>query len=623
MKQWQKEIKQAQLDREKQVYKELEGTYRQALDDVNKKAKDLQDQISKLVADDPENESLLRSKVYQLKYQEQIKAQLDDAMNRLNDAGSIEAYMEDMYKEGYASNIYALQKQGVPVIAPINHDKMLTALTYNTNNIPLSTRLYKNVEKTKKQVMSEITRGIASGMSNQDVARNIKNRMGVSYRKARQLAQNEGHRVNTQAVMDSMHDAKDRGADIVKQWDCTYDKKTRPVHARLDQKWTEIDDYFDYGGGKVFAPKQFGIASLDINCRCALLSVPRWDVDSDTPKHMDNITGELIEAKNYDDWKKKYYDVADDYDVKVEKPKESKKTTKQSVKPQKTSRNKDETGNVPVSQTYTSKDLDKMSLNELRQVAEQTASKYYSSGVSGISFGDADINKAAHDLAQRGSKTSLKKDIMSMQKKLKGKTKSANVPKPLFSQTDKEAITHYVSGDGMWINQYLRGRGDFGQLYDNEKLFLNDLTKAVDKPLPDGINKVYRSVDAKAIFGESFSDMDFERLENALLYGDDFDMNKIRGKLEKAKGSEITEKGFMSTSKSQEFAMNFGGFTGSDMPIVIEFDVPKGMKGADLKDFDIEGDEQYEVLFARNTKYKIQDIYNKDGLIYVKAKMIK
>ena len=313
MKKWQKEIKQAQLDREKQVHKELEGTYRQALDDVNKKAKDLQDQISKLVADDPENESLLRSKVYQLKYQEQIKAQLDDAMNRLNDAGSIEAYMEDMYREGYASNIYALQKQGVPVIAPINHDKMLTALTYNTNNIPLSTRLYKNIEKTKKQVMSEITRGIASGMSNQDVARNIKNRMGVSYRKARQLAQNEGHRVNTQAVMDSMHDAKDRGADIVKQWDCTYDKKTRPVHARLDQKWTDIDDYFDYGGGKVFAPKQFGVASLDINCRCALLSVPRWDVDSDTPKHMDNITGELIEAKNYDDWKNKYYNVSEKY----------------------------------------------------------------------------------------------------------------------------------------------------------------------------------------------------------------------------------------------------------------------------------------------------------------------
>lgn len=314
MKSWEKEIKQAQLDREKQVYKELEQTYKRALQDVQKRSNELQKQIDKLVEADPENETLVRSKIYQLKYQETIKAQLDDAMKRLNDAGSITAYMENMYKEGYASQFYALQKQGVPVLAPINHEKMLTALTYPTANMPLSTRLYNNVEKTKKQILSEISRGIASGMSGQDIARNIQNRMGVSYRKARQLAQNEGHRVNTQACMDGMHAAKDRGADIVKQWDCTYDKKTRPQHAELDQKWVEVDDYFEYSGGKVFAPKQFGIARLDINCRCALLSVPRWDVDSDTPMHYDNITGEIIEAKNYAEWKEKYYNVSEKYD---------------------------------------------------------------------------------------------------------------------------------------------------------------------------------------------------------------------------------------------------------------------------------------------------------------------
>jgi uncharacterized protein with gpF-like domain len=325
MKSWEKEIKQAQLDREKQVYAELEQTYKRALQDVQKRSNELQKQIDKLVEADPENETLVRSKIYQLKYQETIKAQLDDAMKRLNDASSITAYMEDMYKEGYASQFYALQKQGVPVLAPINHEKMLTALTYPTANMPLSTRLYNNVEKTKKQILSEISRGIASGMSGQDVARNIQNRMGVSYRKARQLAQNEGHRVNTQACMDGMHAAKDRGADIVKQWDCTYDKKTRPQHAELDQKWVEIDDYFEYSGGKVFAPKQFGIPRLDINCRCALLSVPRWDVDSDTPKHYDNIEGEIIEAKNYAEWKEKYYNISKensvDKDVSTQRPK--------------------------------------------------------------------------------------------------------------------------------------------------------------------------------------------------------------------------------------------------------------------------------------------------------------
>ena len=314
MKQWEKEIKQAQLDREKEVYKELEQAYRQALKDVQDKSKKLQSQIDKLVEADPDNESLIRSKVYQLNYQNTIKQQLDDAMNRLSKADTITAYMEDMYKEGYISQFYALQKQGVPVLAPINHEKMLTALTYNTANIPLSTRLYNNVDKAKKQILSEITRGIASGMSGQDVARNIQNRMGVSYRKARQLAQNEGHRVNTQAVMDGMHTAKERGADIVKQWDCTYDKKTRPEHRELDQKWVEVDDYFKWSGGEVFAPKEFGVARLDINCRCALLSVPRWDVEDGVKKHYDNLKGELIDAKNYDDWKEKYYNVSEKYE---------------------------------------------------------------------------------------------------------------------------------------------------------------------------------------------------------------------------------------------------------------------------------------------------------------------
>lgn len=313
MKSWQKEIEKAKLDREKSVYKDLEQTYRTALKDVQDKSSKLQKQIEELIADDPENETLARSKIYQLKYQTVIEAQLEQAMEVLKDSGSIESYMEDMYREGYLSQFYGLQKQGVPVLAPINHEKLLTAITYPTNGIPLSQRLYTNVEKAKKDILSEISRGIASGMSDQDIARNIQNRMGVSYRKARQLAQNEGHRVNTQAVMDSMHDAKDHGADIVKQWDCTYDGKTRPYHRELDQKWVEVDEKFKYSGGEVFAPKEFGIPSQDINCRCALLSVPRWDVDDSVNKHYDNIKGELIEAKNYADWKKKYYDVSEKY----------------------------------------------------------------------------------------------------------------------------------------------------------------------------------------------------------------------------------------------------------------------------------------------------------------------
>lgn len=63
-------------------------------------------------------------------------------------------------------------------------------------------------------------------------------------------------------------------------------------------------------------------------------------------------------------------------------------------------------------------DLNKMSLPQLRKLAKETAMEYYKSGLSGISFGGHDMEKAAESLANQGSRTSLKKDIRSMRKKM-------------------------------------------------------------------------------------------------------------------------------------------------------------------------------------------------------------
>lgn len=326
MKKHEKEIEQVLLDNEKAVYKRLESTYKQAFKDVDKKYKDLQDSIDKLIRAQSENvddekqleiiKSQIQSKIYQQNYQKALKEQIDSAMDVLKSkhVKTLDDYLNTMYEDGFLSQIYSLQKYGVPVLAPINHDLLVKAITFNVDDIPLSKRLYDNVNKAKRAIMDEISRGIASGMNSQDIARNIQNRMDVSYRKAKQLAQNEGHRVATDAKIDSMNASKERGADIVKVWDATFDGKTRPIHAQLDGKHAEIDGYFEYSGGQVFAPKKFGKPALDINCRCALLSVPRWDIE-DTVIKRDNITGELIEAKNYADWKKKYYNVI----AKVEK----------------------------------------------------------------------------------------------------------------------------------------------------------------------------------------------------------------------------------------------------------------------------------------------------------------
>lgn len=309
MKKWQKEIEGILLDDEEEVLHKLEKTYQQSLKDVQAHAKQLQNDIDKLIADDPDNENQIRAKVYQLQYQQALEKQINGYMDVIKDKNTkdISDYLNTVYSDGFMTQQYALMNQGVNVTMPINQKMLVKSVTYKTEDIPLSTRIYKNVEKAKKTIISEISRGLSTGMSNADISRNLKNAMGVSSRKAWQLAQNEGARVRQDAITDVGNEAKKRGADVVKQWSATLDGKTRPVHAELDEKWAELDEDFEYSGGTVSAPKKFGIASLDINCRCSLLIVPRWDVEgSKSSLRRDNVTKETVRVDNYQDWKIKY-----------------------------------------------------------------------------------------------------------------------------------------------------------------------------------------------------------------------------------------------------------------------------------------------------------------------------
>ena len=191
----------------------------------------------------------------------------------------------------------------------------------------------------------------------------------------------------------------------------------------------------------------------------------------------------------------------------------------------------------------------------------------------------------------------------------------------LEDQKHDNVLRYYVSGDGMYINNALRGVNDV-VLNDNDMRYIKDLDNALNSKLKTNMT-VYRNVDATAIFG-NMSETDFENLQNKLIYNsNDRFANAAADKyLGNIKGKVITDKGYLSTTKDYEIARDWGDFTGSDKPIVLELEVPKGTKGRDLAKFDLEDDPQKEVLLARNTKYKINDVVAKDGNIYVKASVI-
>lgn len=203
----------------------------------------------------------------------------------------------------------------------------------------------------------------------------------------------------------------------------------------------------------------------------------------------------------------------------------------------------------------------------------------------------------------------------------KAKAKKANVViDTLDDKIENEALEWYVSGEGQWVNQYLRGSSDFGELSVDEKELIAAIDKATSRETVTE-SKLFRSVDAEAVFGD-MSQIEYENLRSALAYGanNKYEQLALENAM-KVKGRTITEKGFMSTSKDYDVVADWGTFTGAEKPIIIEFDVPEGIKGKDLKAFDIEGDEQFEVLLARNSRYEIKDITAKDGNIYLKAEL--
>lgn len=180
------------------------------------------------------------------------------------------------------------------------------------------------------------------------------------------------------------------------------------------------------------------------------------------------------------------------------------------------------------------------------------------------------------------------------------------------------AIDYYASGEGMFINQFLRN-GE--KLTEGDKQFIKDLDSAVDVPVKD--KTLYRSVDAQAIFG-SMSDLEYDNLRGALVYGnkDKFSQNALN-KAKGAVGKTITEKGYMSTTRSSEIAEDWESFTGSSKPIVMKITTTKGVKGRNISKAtkgirNVEKNEpQKETLLARGQKYTVNKLYSKNNRIYV------
>lgn len=315
----QKLVQQQFLNGEEAVIKRLKQVYGKSLDDITKKSQKLYDDIEAMTAelDDIEDEeekavlkSRIQSKVYQKKYQDSLKGQVSDVLDKMQkeEFKTVSEYLDKCYEEGFVGTLYDLQGQGIPLAFPMDQEAMVRAVQLDSKiSKGLYTRLGEDVALLKKKITAQVSRGIATGMTFKQVAQQLAGYSNIGFNNAVRIARTEGHRIQCQSTMDACHKAKEKGANVVKQWDSTLDAKTRDSHVQVDGEIRELGEKFS--NGLMFPGDPSGIAAEVINCRCALLQRARWAVGGGFTK-MNNFTKQLESFESpeqYDEFKKGFF----------------------------------------------------------------------------------------------------------------------------------------------------------------------------------------------------------------------------------------------------------------------------------------------------------------------------
>lgn len=309
------EVQKLSLAEEKKLLKQLKACYEKA-------AQDCADRIAALGGrTDLEH---LQTIIYQTQYQQAIKKQIDSILDMLQAESytDITTYLQNCYENGYIGAMYDLQGQGIPLIFPINQDEVVYALQNDPKLVkPYYDRLGEDVTFLKKAVKAQVSRGIANGSTWAQVANELAQKMRSPFSTAlynsMRIARTEGHRIQQQSQWDALNKAKDKGCDIVKQWDSTLDGRTRPSHRILDGQIKELDEDFVIGIKKAKYPGAFGRPEEDIHCRCCMTQRARWALDEtelETLKSRAEYFG-LDKSESFEDFKKKYLNLPENADT--------------------------------------------------------------------------------------------------------------------------------------------------------------------------------------------------------------------------------------------------------------------------------------------------------------------
>lgn len=334
-------VQQAFLNNEEEVISRLQAIYGESLAGITKKVKVLDSsiaQLQKALGDITEDEigglalavlkkknltpaeaqetirSMIQAKVYQKQYQEALKKQVGGVLDKMGEKQytTVSDYLTGCYQDGFIGTMYDLQGQGIPLCMPIDQQSMVRAVQLDSKiSKGLYTRLGEDVTALKRKITAQISRGVASGLTYREMAQQLAGETRIGFNNAVRIARTEGHRIQCQAGMDACEKAREKGCDVLKQWDATLDGNTRESHSQVDGEIRELDKPFS--NGLMFPGDPSGGAAEVINCRCALLQRASWELDEEELEELKKRAEffGLDKSASFEEYKQKYLKAAE------------------------------------------------------------------------------------------------------------------------------------------------------------------------------------------------------------------------------------------------------------------------------------------------------------------------
>lgn len=213
-----------------------------------------------------------------------------------------------------------------------------------------------------------------------------------------------------------------------------------------------------------------------------------------------------------------------------------------------------------------------------------------------------------------------------------GRGSSSNFSKSdSYSKNDIEALKDYVENEGYTVNTNFR-KGE--ELSEYDKWVSDSLDKAINKSKNvDGV--FYRGVTVDSLVELNPAEWNYLRMKTVnpdfykTLPNDDwYETEKYTGLRTKIDnidkqliGKTFKEKGFMSTTKDFSETSNYSSRRNKGVVLELHakkkkgIDVEKVLTGSSYK-------SEREILFGRNTEYKIKNIKQIDGKVVLVADIL-